>query len=170
MSVEGAEVLIAGCGLLIIIISGILGVFYKLIIKNVSSNFQLSNQESRSNIKLFEERLMATSKLFEEKLDATTKSYAARVDGVWREFRKQIDADKAQDNVNFEKMSEALSSTNTKLENLDSDYRDFLAKLPIIYVQRDDWIREFNKVDAKLDAIWSALSKTRETVAKGKKA
>ncbi|MBL4869776.1 MAG: hypothetical protein JKX72_02355 [Robiginitomaculum sp.] len=50
---------------------------------------------------------------------------------------------------------------NTKLTNkydkLDGDFRLFLANLPKQYVQREDWLRTWTAVDAKMDSIWQSI-------------
>lgn len=42
-------------------------------------------------------------------------------------------------------------------EELEKDYRDFLTQLPLMYVQREDWIRFATSIDAKLDRLWDRL-------------
>jgi len=166
--------------LLVTIIGGIMGVFYRLISKNVAQAFMLTQQENSARADVFDEKLAAQVLLFQQKLDAATESYAARVDGVWREFKKEVKSNSDQDNINYDRLKSDLSLTNTKLEGLDKDFRKLLAQLPAVYVQRDDWIRGFNQIDGKIDSfaektdarlsdILSQLTATRERVAeKGK--
>lgn len=55
------------------------------------------------------------------------------------------------------KRSEADKNSLRKYEKLDQDFRHFLADLPKQYVQREDWIRTWTAVDAKLDSVWREL-------------
>lgn len=55
------------------------------------------------------------------------------------------------------KRSEGEARAAKKYEKLDGDFRRFLADLPKQYVQREDWIRTWTAVDAKMDSIWRAL-------------
>ena len=55
------------------------------------------------------------------------------------------------------KRSEGESRASKRYEKLDGDFRRFLADLPKQYVQREDWIRTWTAVDAKMDSIWRAL-------------
>lgn len=45
-------------------------------------------------------------------------------------------------------------------EELEKDYRSFLTQLPVMYVQREDWIRFATAIDAKLDRLWDRLVNT----------
>ena len=44
-----------------------------------------------------------------------------------------------------------------KYEKLDQDFRHHLADLPKNYVQREDWLRTWTAVDAKMDSIWQSI-------------
>lgn len=55
------------------------------------------------------------------------------------------------------KRRDAEARAEKKYERLDGDFRRFLADLPKQYVQREDWIRTWTAVDAKMDSIWRAL-------------
>ncbi len=55
------------------------------------------------------------------------------------------------------KRSEGEARASKRYEKLDGDFRRFLADLPKQYVQREDWIRTWTAVDAKMDSIWRAL-------------
>ncbi len=44
---------------------------------------------------------------------------------------------------------------------MDADLKRLIAELPIHYQRREDAIREYTAVNAKLDRIWEALIEVR---------
>jgi len=124
-------------GIFVGILLAVIGGMLSLLYKLIVSTFS-------AHVKLFEEKLKSTA----QKFQAAVHNNSA-VDSL---HMKQIQAD-------YKRMQE-------KHDDLEKDFRKHLADLPREFVQRIDWIREFNKVDAKLDAIWKKVSETREDVAK----
>lgn len=59
-------------------------------------------------------------------------------------------------------LSGGLASTNERIGALEREFRDLLAQLPNIYVQREDWIRFVVTFDAKLDRLNDKMDKIRE--------
>lgn len=56
-----------------------------------------------------------------------------------------------------EKRRKADEACAAKYEKLDQDFRHHLADLPKQYVQREDWLRTWTAVDAKMDSIWQSI-------------
>lgn len=51
----------------------------------------------------------------------------------------------------FESNESRITRLTERHEKLDKEYRELLAKLPMLFVQREDWIRFSTSIDTKLD-------------------
>jgi len=84
-------------------------------------------------------------------------------------FEQAVENNASNDKERMVALRQAIDGERDKREALEKEFRRHLADLPRDFVQRIDWIREFNKVDAKLDAIWEKVSSAHEKIAaKGK--
>lgn len=72
-------------------------------------------------------------------------------------YDDQIKTLKESISAEAKKRSDGETRATRKYEKLDGDFRRFLADLPKQYVQREDWIRTWTAVDAKMDSIWQQL-------------
>lgn len=62
----------------------------------------------------------------------------------------------------FEDLEVEQARERTKREDLEREFREHLANLPMTYVQREDWIRLGTTIDTKLDRLWERMDKQME--------
>ncbi len=56
---------------------------------------------------------------------------------------------------------ERIDAVAREVDRVDADLKRLMAELPIHYQRREDAIREYTAVNAKLDRIWEALIEVR---------
>ena len=56
---------------------------------------------------------------------------------------------------------ERIDAVAREVDRVDGDLKRLMAELPIHYQRREDAIREYTAVNAKLDRIWEALIEVR---------
>lgn len=63
--------------------------------------------------------------------------------------------------ADIEARLERIDAVAREVDRVDTDLKRLMAELPIHYQRRDDAIREYTAVNAKLDRIWEALIEVR---------
>lgn len=63
--------------------------------------------------------------------------------------------------ADIEKRLERIDAVSREVDRVDGDLKRLMAELPIHYQRREDAIREYTAVNAKLDRIWEALIEVR---------
>lgn len=63
--------------------------------------------------------------------------------------------------ANIEARLERIDAVAREVGRVDADLKRLVAELPIHYQRREDAIREYTAVNAKLDRIWEALIEVR---------
>lgn len=61
----------------------------------------------------------------------------------------------------IEKRLERIDAVAREVDRVDTDLKRLMAELPVHYQRREDAIREYTAVNAKLDRIWEALIEVR---------
>ncbi|MEW6560641.1 MAG: hypothetical protein AB1412_10660 [Pseudomonadota bacterium] len=61
----------------------------------------------------------------------------------------------------IEAQLERIDAVAREVDRVDGDLKRLMAELPIHYQRREDAIREYTAVNAKLDRIWEALIEVR---------
>lgn len=61
----------------------------------------------------------------------------------------------------IEKRLERIDAVAREVDRVDGDLKRLMAELPVHYQRREDAIREYTAVNAKLDRIWEALIEVR---------
>ncbi|MCX8016642.1 MAG: hypothetical protein N2690_01875 [Rhodocyclaceae bacterium] len=57
----------------------------------------------------------------------------------------------------FDRMEQEHGSVMREIARIDADLKRLMAELPIHYQRREDAIREFTAMNAKLDRMWETL-------------
>lgn len=141
-------------GLLTTIFGSMLGLVYRLIVSNFAARVDL----------------------FDQKVQAIANEFKMANKTLAEQFTASVDKNSALDSERLSRLRSDLSSGEVKREKLEAELRNLLERLPIDYVQRDDWVRGFSQLDGKFDrfaqktdgrleAIYELVSNTRETVA-----
>lgn len=63
--------------------------------------------------------------------------------------------------ADIEARLERIDAVAREVDRVDADLKRLVAELPIHYQRREDAIREYTAVNAKLDRIWEALIEVR---------
>jgi flagellar capping protein FliD len=50
-------------------------------------------------------------------------------------------------------------STNARIEQINRDFNNLKSDLPLVYVTREDHVRQMNSIDRKLDKIFDHITK-----------
>lgn len=59
----------------------------------------------------------------------------------------------------FDKTDTRIEQVDAKCENLKQDMSDLKSELPFIYVTREDYIRQMDVFDKKLDKIYDCVAR-----------
>jgi len=60
------------------------------------------------------------------------------------------------------RISSNIEREADKRRELEKEYREFIAGLPLMYVQREDWIRLATTIEAKMDSLNSKLDNFKD--------
>lgn len=63
--------------------------------------------------------------------------------------------------ADIEERLERIDAVAREVDRVDSDLKRLMAELPVHYQRREDAIREYTAMNAKLDRIWEALIEVR---------
>lgn len=63
--------------------------------------------------------------------------------------------------ADIEARLERIDAVACEVDRVDAELKRIVAELPIHYQRRDDAIREYTAVNAKLDRIWETLIEVR---------
>ncbi|MCX8018354.1 MAG: hypothetical protein N2690_10710 [Rhodocyclaceae bacterium] len=83
---------------------------------------------------------------------------ASTVLGAWWALLKWFAARLLND---IEKKLSRIDALSHEVDRVDADLKRLMAEMPIHYQRREDAIREYTAMNAKLDRIWEALLEVR---------